>query len=181
MSLPALNDQATLRRWAPSIVTPSAGGPLIRSTQDLQVRLTWMDGTVSCDWDFPAKATPEQARRFLIGAMRKLIAWKSGGDDGKGGQGYQFISLNKRPPTKGWHKFPSMNFWWTGPVEAIVLGGYVYRGDKGERDFDGTKGPWNIGRTLRSGEAHLNDTGGKVAYRVGGWFLVREWLNEVPA
>lgn len=165
-----MTDQAHLRRWARPIVPAAAGVPLIKSTHDLQLRLTWLDGSHSCDWDFDEK----HLSKFLLAAILKLANWKQK-------EGYLFHNAPNSwtPPDNTWRRFPGKAFWWLGPVEAIVLGGLISRGDEGERDFDGTKGPWLTAREMRSGEQHLNDTGGKIAYRVGAYFTVKQHLAEV--
>ena len=165
-----MNDRAHLRRWAKPIVPAVAGVPLIKSTHDLQLRLTWLDGSHSCDWDFDEK----HLAKFLLGAILKLANWKQK-------EGYLFHNAPESwmPPDLSWRRFRSKSFWWKGPLEAIVIGKLIYRGDEGERDFDGSKGPWPTAIQKRSGEQHLNDTGGKIAYRVGAYFVVREHLAEI--
>lgn len=118
---------------------------------------------------------PKHLERFLRGAMEKLITWKET-------EGYQFLYHPPdywRPPN-GWYRHGSNSFWWMGPVEATVIGKYVYVGDEDEPDFTGRKGPWPSAPHRRVGEANLEQTGGKVAYRVGGFWTVREHLQEIP-
>lgn len=175
MSLPTLANPAKRREWALPILAPAAGVPLIRKTQNLEIRLIWLDGFHSCDWDFD----PKYRDKFLLKAWEKLIAWKAGEMAiTHKGQGYGLppFRASRRPPERGWHRFAAGRFWWKGPLEALVFGRHVYAGDRREPDFDGTKGPWLIGRVLRSGEDHLNDTGGRIGYRVGSWFTLRETL-----
>lgn len=164
-----MTDTAHLRRWAKPIVPAGVGAPLVKKTHDLNFQLVWLDGSHSCDWDFNEKHLP----KFLLEAMRKLIEWKKM-------QGYEFYHIQgSGPPDKSWRRFPNLGFWWKGPVEALVLGGYILRGDK-ERDFDGTVGPWPIAPQKRSGLEHLEEAGGKISYCVGGYFIVKETLTEVP-
>lgn len=172
MSHPLLNGKQKLREWAPPIVPAAPGVPLVKSTHQLEVRAVWMDGTHSTDWDMPQK----HLAPLLKAAMRKLVNWKES-------EGFQFIQAPPptwRPPPEGrWRRFPNAGFWWTGPEEAIVIGKFVHRGDPGESDFDGTAGPWPVAPERQVGAENLEATGGKVAYRVGGFWTVREHLVEV--
>ena len=151
MSLPVLNTPGQLRRAALASGLASAGSPLIKVTPELEVRRVWIDGTHSADWDMPARHLP----LFLRKAFDKLVAWKES-------EGYLLAPKSNTPPPKDgydWKAYPGGRFWWAGPYEAIVINGKAIRNT--------------------TGEERLQETGGKIAYRVASYFYVREHLAEV--
>lgn len=158
MSQPVLNSPAQLRRGAATLLPATADAPLIKVTPDLQLQRVWLDGSHSCDFDMPSTYRHD----FLIKAFDKLVAWKES-------EGYALAPYRSalKAPDRSWRMIPGGRFWWKGPLEAIVLGKFLRT----------ASGPAALRMT--TGDAHLQETGGKVAYRVGSYFVVREHLAEV--
>lgn len=121
------------------------------------MRRVWLDGSHSFQYD--QRVTGHD----LVKAFDKLVAWKA-----KEGYSLAPYQTGARPPRGAWKPIPGGRFWWEGPLDALVIGKVLKTaiGDAAPR--------------LTTGEEHLKETGGKIAFRVGSWFIVREHLAELP-
>lgn len=157
-----MTNRAHLREWAAPIVPGGIGAPLVKATRNLDFKMVWLDGTHSVDWDFDEKHLPV----FLLTTIKKLIDWKRK-------EGYEFYGAPRHwdAPSPDWQRYPNLSFWWMGPVRAYVMGNTLMR--------DTEEGPMEIAGKFNGEEQHLKDTGGKIAYRVAGFFKVKEHLVEV--
>lgn len=170
MSLKAHNTPAQLRRGATTLLPASSGAPLVKSTPNLGVKPVWIDGSYSCDYDMPRK----HLRRHLTTAFERLVGWKQM-------EGYQLIPFRKalRAPRNdghSWKPFDGGRFYWDGPFEALVIGRMLQVNEYNDR---GEIVKAEAARQMTTGEAHLHETGGKIAYRVGAWFVTKEHIAEV--
>jgi hypothetical protein len=175
---PVLNTPAQMRRASTLLLPAVSGAPLIKSTRDLAVTAVWMDGTASCDVDMIK--TPARVQKYLPGFLRKsfqtLVQWKES-------QGYVLAPYNpgQQPPRHAkrynWVAMEGGRYWACGPFEALVIGGIKARevDPRTGRSFD-----VEIARKHTVGDERLQETGGKVAYRVASFFTVRQHLAELP-
>lgn len=151
-----------LRKGNTPLLVPAGGATLIKTGPELKVVRVWLDGATSVDYDMPEKYLAEHLRK----SFDALRLWKNAQE----GHVLAPWDARARPPDKSWHPFKGGGrFWWKGPLEALVFGTQVST-------------PADVGPAQRftPGAAHLQATGGKVAYRVGSYFTVREHLAEVP-
>lgn len=157
MSLPVLNNPAQLRRAASPLLPSAAGVPLVKETPTLNLQRVWLDGSHSFQYD------QEVTGADLIHAFNKLVAWKES-------EGYMLAPYRQAavPPDNTWHPIRGGRFWWKGPLEALVIGKFI-------QTAIGPAAP-----RLTTGEEHLKETGGRIAFRVGTYFIVREHLAELP-
>ena len=149
MTFPVLNTPSQLRRGATPSLS-SSGGVLIKSTPGLKVVRVWVDGMAHVYHDLPERLRPA----FLLEAFGELLEWQ----EKKGLQWAPYEAKAKPPSPEGWHRFGGI--WWKGPLQSV----------------------WALPRgqaRLVAGEDYLNQAGGKVGYRVGSYFLVREQIAEV--
>ena len=156
-TLPVLNTPGQMRRAATPLLVSASGAPLIMETPNLKLRLDWIEGSHSFQYDQQVTAAD------LIRAFNKLLAWQEAA-------GAQLAPYRQhaQPPDGSWHPIRGGRFWWKGPLEALVIGKFIKTaiGDAAPRK--------------RTGDDHLQDTGGRIAFRVGSYFIVREHLAEIP-
>lgn len=155
-----LNTPAQLRRGAVSLLPSASGLPVIRSTPRLDTKLVWVDGSASCDWDMPI------SREWLTAQFAKMASWQEAG----GKQLYPSQAGMRAGGAQelGWKRISERGkFWVAGPKQCLVF-------DMNEHPTEG-----QLANRMTEGEANLLQTGGKVAWMVGSWFLTREHLAEV--
>jgi hypothetical protein len=115
-----------------------------------------VSGAASADHDMPASYRLEHLRK----AFERLVWWQEK-------QGLVLLPRKQElRPDPSWKTYPGGRFWWKGPLEALVIGKLVQTAE----------GP--AARKMTSGEEHLHETGGKVAFRVGAYFAEREHVVE---
>lgn len=176
---PVLNTPAQMRRASTLLLPAVSGAPLIKSTRDLAVTAVWLDGTASCDVDMIK--TMDRARKYLPGFLRQsfeaLRAWKEA-------SGYQLALFKpgQQPPPGAmlrykWTPMEGGRYWACGPFEALVMGGIK------TQEVDPRTGKVStveVARKHTVGDERLEETGGKIAYRVASFFTVRQHLAELP-